>query len=112
MLYLLQKRVIFSKFILICANVHFSSFFYTNFLFVSARSIILAARGTINDLKVDYRACWRRAIAQLAKNRQSDGLIRARLFVGRFSIAAKTVLSYSERLELPEVGTSSSAKGG
>jgi len=95
-----------------CKRSLFFLLLYKYFLFVSARSIILAARGTINDLKVDYRACWRRAIAQLAKNRQSDGLIRARLFVGRFGIAAKTVLSYSERLELPEVGTSSSAKGG
>jgi len=87
---------------------------FTNFLIAPARSIILAARGTINDLKVPGRSAARDC-SRLAKNRQSDGLIRTRLFVGtvgRFGIAAKTVLSYSERLELPEVGTSSSAKGG
>lgn len=107
------------KFLLICANVRFSpSILQTSCLPRRSLREIHHSCCTWDDQrsKGRYRAGRRRrAIARLAKNRQSDGLIRARLFVGavgRFGIAAKTVLSYSERLKLPEVGTSNSAKGG
>lgn len=89
-------------------------------IFMQGPSFLLPTRGMTDDPKIEAEpgpvGDGGGAIVRFAKNRSSDGLIRARLFVGiggrsGARVVAKTVLSYSKRLELPEVGTSSSAKG-